>query len=90
MQKEFLKGNEVIEQAVTAAISDGFTEGSVTDLIRAPRNAPAGAISPLRGSRPTTQKINTVVKRPRCLFGDPPGTRTPDLRLKRALLYQLS
>ena len=24
------------------------------------------------------------------LFGDPAGTRTPDLRLKRALLYQLS
>ena len=46
MQNEFLKGNEVIEQAVTAAISDGFTEGSVTNLIRAPRNAPAGAISP--------------------------------------------
>ena len=46
MQNEFLKENEVIEQAVTAAISDGFTEGSVTDLIRAPRNAPAGAITP--------------------------------------------
>ena len=24
------------------------------------------------------------------LFGDPSGARTPDLRLKRALLYQLS
>lgn len=23
-------------------------------------------------------------------YGDPAGTRTPDLRLKRALLYQLS
>ena len=23
-------------------------------------------------------------------FGDPAGTRTPDLRLKRALLYRLS
>ena len=40
MQNAFLKGNEVIEQAVTAAISDGFTEDSITDLIRAPRNAP--------------------------------------------------
>ena len=29
-------------------------------------------------------------QKPMLFFGDPPGTRTPDLRLKRALLYQLS
>ena len=46
-------------------------------------------ISPLRGSRPQSIKIRT--QRMLCpYFGDPPGTRTPDLRLKRALLYQLS
>lgn len=35
MQNAFLNGNEVIEQAVAAAISEGFTEASVTGLIRA-------------------------------------------------------
>lgn len=40
-------------------------------------------ISPLRGSRPRSIKIRT--QRMLCpYFGDPPGTRTPDLRLKRA------
>ena len=56
-----------------------------------PRNmASADAYLTPAGFSSHGKKIKAVTKKLQLLFGDPPGTRTPDLRLKRALLYQLS